>query len=405
MNSKTTLAGIALASLLGGSAIASSGSETLQSAGALAFGDGDVLFVGDTKAGVVHAFDFETGDFTSQKDVFLGRAETFEGWTLVQDIDAQIAELLGAHPYDILINDMVVHKESQQVYLSVSIGVGPDAVPAIVKIDKGQPQLVDLTAVQHSQTSIGDIAEDEKLEFGQPVRALAITDIDYYDGEIFVAGVGVGDFASKLRRIEYPFNGSSAVSSIEIWHAVHALYETRAPIISQQIHNLDGVPTLIAVYACTPLVRIPLSELVDGAQVRGEMIGELGYGNTPIDMISYTNPMDQNDYILVTNTSRSAKQIALNDIATVEPMPVEVPNNFGPDGVSQFPIATEAEHMDMLNPYWAVAVRRNIRDSRKLDLVTLPVPFFLDRAPHVVELNFAGAPDPFGFQQMEKLKR
>ena len=41
------------------------------------------------------------------------------------------------------------------------------------------------------------------------------------------------------------------------------------------------------------------------------MIGELGFGNTPIDLISYKNPMDGQDYVLVTNTSRSAKQVSL----------------------------------------------------------------------------------------------
>src|SRR5206468_558634 len=141
-----------------------------------------------------------------------------------------------------------------------------------------------------------------------------------------------------LRRIAYPFKGEVSTSSIEIWHAVHAEYETRAPIITQTIRELDGVPTLIAVYACTPVVRIPLAKLTDGAKVRGEMIGEIGYGNTPIDIVSYTDPMDQKDYVLVTNSSRSAVRIALADIATVKPMPVEVPNNFGPDGVKQFPV-------------------------------------------------------------------
>jgi hypothetical protein len=51
----------------------------LRSAGALAFGAENVLFVGDTKAGGVHAYEFQAAAFDSQKDVFVGRAETFEG--------------------------------------------------------------------------------------------------------------------------------------------------------------------------------------------------------------------------------------------------------------------------------------------------------------------------------------
>ncbi|AQQ05370.1 hypothetical protein B0E33_18770 [Roseibium algicola] len=379
--------------------------DVLSSAGSMTFGADDVLFIGDTKAGMVHAFDFAPDYFNDQADVFLGRPETFEAWTLVKSIDAEIAALLGVHPYDVLINDMVVHGPSQQIFLSVSRGVGPDATPVIVQVNKGSVELADLTQAEHSQVSVGEIADDEKLEFGQSVRDLSITDIDFYNGEIFVAGVGTGDFASKLRRIKYPFDGEVSSSSIEIWHAVHAQFETRAPIISQEIRELNGVPTMIAAYACTPLVRIPLSELNDGARVRGEMIGELGYGNTPIDMISYTDPMDKNDYILVTNTSRSAKRIALDEIAHAEPMPTGVDANFGPAGVSQFPMPTEALHLDMLNPYWSVSIRRNMDDARKMDLVSIPLPFFLDRAPHVVEMNFASAPDKFGFRNFEVLER
>ena len=108
---------------------------------------------------------------------------------------------------------------------------------------------------------------------------------------------------------------------------------------------------------------------------------------------------------MVTSSSRSAVRIALSDIAAADPMPVEVPNNFGPAGVSQFPMPTEAVHLDMLNPYWAVAIRRGVHDPRHLELATLPLPFFLDRAPHLVEMNFAGAADPFGYRKYEALGR
>ena len=75
---------------------------------------------------------------TARSNVFIGRAETFEGWVLVDQIDRKIAGLLGIDPADVQINDMVVHQPSQQVYLSVHRGQGPDAEPLIVKVDKRQ---------------------------------------------------------------------------------------------------------------------------------------------------------------------------------------------------------------------------------------------------------------------------
>ena len=66
----------------------------LQSAGALAFNTGDVLFVGDSKAGVVHAFDLGEA-LADQSDYQLGRAQTFEGRTIFNNLDVEIAALLG----------------------------------------------------------------------------------------------------------------------------------------------------------------------------------------------------------------------------------------------------------------------------------------------------------------------
>jgi hypothetical protein len=129
-----------------------------RSAGALAFGAENVLFVGDTKAGGVHAYEFQAAAFDSQKDVFGGRAETFEGWVLVDKIDRRIAGLLGIDPVDVAINDMVVHRPSQQVYLSVHRGHGPDAEPLIVKVNKGKVEIVDLASAKHSFTDVGPVS-------------------------------------------------------------------------------------------------------------------------------------------------------------------------------------------------------------------------------------------------------
>ncbi len=43
----------------------------LESAGILAFGPGDVLFVGDVRGAAIHAFTLRAGDFTPQ-NVVLG---------------------------------------------------------------------------------------------------------------------------------------------------------------------------------------------------------------------------------------------------------------------------------------------------------------------------------------------
>lgn len=374
--------------------------QLLSSAGALAFDNGNTLFVGDARAGLVHAFDL-TDALTDQADYQLGRAQTFEGRTIFNNLDVEIAALLGVEAGDIAINDMVVHSPTRQIFLSVHRGHGPDAEAVVIAVNNGELELVDLAAAEHSSSSVGPVPTAETLEFGQPLNTLAITDIDYYAGELFIAGVSNEEFSSKLRRIPFPFTNEISTSSIEIWHAVHAQYETRAPIITQTIAELDGEPTLIAIYACTPIVRIPLAELTDGAEVRGTMIGEMGFGNTPLDIVPYVNGWDGTSNVVVTNTNRSAASINLEAIASADAMPhgEGVQNVFSVEGVYQFPLPMSGTlHLDTLDETYALVVRHSPEDARNIQLHTVPMPFFFDRADHIVEMNFDGSPDPFGYK-------
>ncbi len=397
-SSRTMMAASALALATATAAFAQD--AVLGSAGALAFDDSNVLFVGDGKAGVVHAFDL-SGSVDDQSAYQLGRAQTFEGRTIFNNLDVEIAGLLGVEPSDVVINDMVVHKPSKQIFLSVHRGLGPDAEAVIVSVNNGALDLVDLAGAEHSSMSVGPVPTTENLEFGQSLNTLAITDIDYYNGELLVAGVSNEEFSSKLRRIPFPFTDEISTSSIEIWHAVHAQYETRAPIISQTVAELNGEPTLIAIYACTPIVRIPLTELTDGAEVRGTMIGEMGFGNTPLDIVPYTNAWDGSSNVVVTNTNRSAAALNIDAVAAAEEMPhgEGVQPVFSIAGVQQFQLPMSGTlHLDTLDENYAVVVRRSPEDARNIQLHTLPMPFFFDRADHVVEMNWEDGPDPFGYK-------
>jgi hypothetical protein len=167
------------------------------------------------------------------------------------------------------------------------------------------------------------------------------------------------------------------------------------------VAELDGVATLIAIYACTPIVKIPLTELTDGAEVRGTMIGEMGFGNTPLDIVPYVNAWDGTSNVVVTNTNRSAASLNIDAIAAAEAMPhgEGVQNVFSVAGVDQFSLPMSGTlHLDTLDETYALVVRRSPEDVRNIQLHTVPMPFFFDRADHVVEMNFDGSPDPFGYK-------
>ncbi|MFY8194280.1 MAG: hypothetical protein ACOVKV_04260, partial [Novosphingobium sp.] len=81
--------------------------------------------------------------------------------------------------------------------------------------------------------------------------------------------------------------------------------------------TLGGIPHLLAAYTCTPLVIVPLAELVDQSRLRAKTIAELGFGNTPLSVMSFAIEYQgqSSDWVLVANAAKSADLIALPAIA------------------------------------------------------------------------------------------
>jgi hypothetical protein len=377
------------------------GSNPLQSAGALAFGANNVLFVGDIKGAAVHAFELQASDLTSQTDVELGNFHNFEGRDLVVALDQKLAALFGTTYDNIVINDMVVHQPTQQIFMSIERGRSTDALPAIVKVNHGQLEVLQLDRIKHSQIGIPDEPGPKAMLEFDAQRSFAITDVKYYNGELFVTGVSNQRFASTLHRIQYPFGKKMATTTVEIWHPVHGEFETRAPIIRQVIQEVQCEPYLFAVYGCTPLVRFPLSSLKGGAHVRGDLIGQLGYGSNPIDMLTYRNPFDQKDYLLVTIDTRSASNIAVLDLGGAKAEPTGGPIDFTPGGLgrTQGQVPINAEHFSILNSKWAVQIHRHLKTTYRLDISSLMVPYFFERRDGMAEMNWPNGPDPFQYRE------
>jgi hypothetical protein len=373
----------------------------LRSAGVLAWGPNNVLFVGDIKGAAVHAFALREKDLTPQRDVEHGNFHNFEGRDLVRGLDQKLAALFGTTYDKIAVNDLAVHQPSEQIFISVERGRGPDAAPAIVKVNHGNLEVLEVDGIPHAQASIPNQPDEKAMLEFEPQQTYAITDVKYYDGEIFVTGISNQRFASTLHRIPYPFKAKRETCSVEIWHPVHGEFETRAPIIRQLIRPVHGEPYLFAVYGCTPLVRFPLASLKDGAHVRGDTIGELGYGSNPLDLLTFSDPFDHKEYLLVTIDARSASRIAIADLESAKPEPTGGPIDFGPGGLgrTQRDLPIRAEHTAILNPKWAVMIWRHPKTSYRLDISTMMIPYFFERRDGMSEMNWPGGPDPFQYQE------
>src|SRR5215831_8432521 len=248
----------------------------LKSAGALAFGPDGVLFVGDSMGGAVAAL--ETGDRTASSGANVD----------VKGIDEKIAALVGVMPSDLLINDVAVNPISKNVYVSAARGRGPDATPIIVRVEgSGKLTMLPLDTIKHETVSLADAPASSTAGRQNP-RTQTITDMAFVNGNLMVAGMSNEEWSSALRSIPYPFKTANKGTQLQIWHSSHGRYETQSPVRTFVPYTIDGKDYVLAAYTCTPLVKIPVSDLKAGAQVKGVTIADLGAGNQPLDMVPYT---------------------------------------------------------------------------------------------------------------------
>jgi hypothetical protein len=338
------------------------GKAEFKSMGPLAFGPEGILFVGDTKSAAVVAVD--TGDTKPGTD----------GKSLkVEAINQKIAGLLGTSADQILIDDMVVNPVSRNVYLAVSRGRGPDAIPVLVRVKSdGQPEVVSLDKVKFSRGELPDAPVDGVVGQGNRQsnpRRESITDLAFLEDRVLIAGLSNEEFASTLRAIPFPFKTVANGTSVEIYHGAHGKFETRAPVRTFVPFKVGNQPHLLAAYTCTPLVQFPIEELKPGAKIKGKTIAELGNRNRPLDMIVYQK--DGKDYLLLANSSRGIMKIATDKIENAESIVSPVADK---KGLTYETIEAwkGVDQLDRLDTKHAVVVRKGHGES--LNLESLPLP-------------------------------
>jgi hypothetical protein len=334
-----------------------SGKAELKWAGSLAFGPDGILFVGDSIGGSIYAIDTE--DRTS------GQAAKIE----IKGISEKIAAVLGTSADQILINDLAVNPISKKAYLSVSRGKGPDGIPVILRIDaKGKISEVAMDNVKYSSVSLTDAPQADLSDARARGRRLeAITDIAYVNGNVVVAGLSNEEFSSSLRSIPYPFQDGVKGAGIEIYHGSHGRFETNAPVRTFVAYQIEKQPYILAAYTCTPLVKIPVSDLKPGSKVKGTTIAELGNRNRPLDMIVYRK--DGHDFILMSNSSRGVMKMSAEGLDGFKP----ITSHTEATGVPYQTIAElkGVEQMDKYDDANALILQS---ENGSLDLRSIPLP-------------------------------
>lgn len=346
----------------------------LKFAGALEFSDEGTLFVGDNYSGAIYAFDMTAA----------AAPETVNPVSL-SNIDSKIADTLGVGTSAVEINDMSVHPISKDIFISVSRIGNNVSQPAIVKVaQNGQLELLDLSSTEFQKQALNHYPDQDTkfrprglmksppaardLAKGEvSLSSLAIMDMVFHKGELFVSGVAYENFLSTLRRMPFPFDGTQGAASVEMYHIAHDQYETRAPIRAMEIQEIDGKDQLVAAYTCSPIVLVPLDDIVDGAKIAAHTLGDMGNGQ-PIDMISYT--LFGQPALFVTNNSRSPQVIQVGGLQGAKAVTHEDFERGGkfdlmpimPFGPVGKPIMFDGMslHMDKLDENFFVSITRDL---------------------------------------------
>jgi hypothetical protein len=333
------------------------GSVELKSSGPLTFGPEGILFIGDPQGAAVYAV--ATGDTSGDA---AGAKINVEG------INAKAAAALGVTAADVLINDVVANPASGNVYLSVSRGRGPEAAIAILKVDgKGALSEVSLKSIPSAKAELPS-APAPGGEGRANRRAESITDLEYRDGKLIVAGLSAEEFASSLRTLDFPFAEKAAVTSVEIFHGAHGRVETASPVRTFATFEIAKTPHVLAAYTCTPLVKFPLDDLKPGTKVTGVTIAELGNRNRPLDMFVYNK--DGKDYILMANSARGVMKITTEGASRGDGIKEKINGTAG-QTYETLSDLTGVEQLDRLSATSAVILARE-GDSLNLRTIALP---------------------------------
>ena len=329
------------------------GNADIKSAGVLAFGPEGILFVGDPVGAAIFAFD--TQDRTASQGAPVD----------VKGINEKIAAMLGTTADQILINDLAVNPISKKMYLSVSRGKGPTAAPVVLRVDsKGAIDQLSMQNVKHAKVALPDAPASQPG--ARDPRMQAITDLAYLDGKVLVAGLSNAEFSSNLKSIPLRFQQSTKGASVETWHGSHARFETQSPVRTFVPFKIKNEQNILAAYTCTPLVKIPTSQLQPGNKIKGTTIAELGSGNQPLDMIAYTKA--GHAFILMNNSNRGVMRLNADNLDTYKP--ITTPSDVAGVPYETIKTLTGIQQLDKVDENLAVV----LMGTAAMDLKTIALP-------------------------------
>ena len=271
----------ALAYSDGGIKNLATGAPKITAIDVIRFSPEGLLLIGDGRGSQLVAIDTDDTQPKKWKDEKIAK------------IDEKLAGRIGAMGKGIDIVHMAVNPKSQTVYFAIR--KQDDKKMLILTLDgDGKVNEFALTDVKHVVIP---------LPKGEKSPVTRVTDIAWMGDRVLVGAVASEEFASKVYTVPVPLDPKSAAVgfSTETYHVAHRAWETRAPMTCLMPFEEGGKKYVVGAFACTPVVKYPIDEVLPNAKVKGQSIVELGSGNQPRIMFSYEK--DGKSYVLM-NTFR-----------------------------------------------------------------------------------------------------
>lgn len=382
-----------------------SADEKLTSASALEFANGGrTLFVADSDGGKIFAFELNDRQKAKASTPFN-----------VISFSHKVAKLAGVNDRHVSFHDLAVHPVSGEAFVSMSIAKDGKRTPGIAVVSQdGSVSMFDMSSTKSSSSIALTQTPDDDVVFWRdiPAASFTVTDLDFRGENLYVSGLSTGEFASTLRKIPYPFNNSQTTTRVEIFHTLHGQIETRAPIRALEVVELEDEEHVVAVYTCTPLVTIPTSSLKDGVKISGKTIAELGFGNTPLEIVTFAATNQQQvkeNFILIINKERGADLIKMEDVvAGNKKEGLKQPSaTWGHMGIPSrlLPLSGVMQADDQDEQFLAM-LRRNI-STGDVDLISFRKGAYMRLSDFVSEYNFDDykylAKEQEGFRQYQNM--
>src|SRR5262249_5784599 len=159
--------------------------------------------------------------------------------------------------------DVAVHPFSHAVYLSASKKGGGGTL--LFRVAGGSKlEKVDLGSIKTTSVAL-------------PAGARPF-DVVVTSKEVVISSMNRDKtFGSALHRVALPLKeGGVATAETEIYHTSHKRWETKAPLVAMAGFRSGGQDFIMGSTACTPVVRIGVTDVEDKKKVQTSTIVELG---------------------------------------------------------------------------------------------------------------------------------